>query len=388
MGMKSRALTARLRWTSGQKRGGTVLSLAFCLALLAFWAGCGDEETQPTFPTRPQPEPDTWLFGVWGTGPDDVFIVGQPGIIRHWNGSSWQSQESRTEEALTSVWGRSATEVYACGHRGVILRHNGSSWSAMNSGTSKNLFAIGSYQDAVHCAGKDGELRRLNGGSWSGVSNFVVRRNPTGDAVIDTLERNRDINSLTIVTHYGNGGSDGIVLMVDDGIEEPVYEWRARILSAGAEWIQAGYSDPDIVGRNYLATDGGRIYQLRLGNDQQLSWLELSGLNLEQESINGIWADEGDTLYMATRSGKVWQRNPEGDISLFHDGSKMLYDIWGSAPDDIYAVGIRGIVIHWDGTTWEEIDINLPVSKQADSVKFATESSESIMRDKFGRLIF
>lgn len=381
--MNSRALPGGTSGTSGRMRWRAFLPLICCLGLVAAGSGCSDDETEVQFPTRPQPQPDTWLFSVWGTGADDIFIVGQPGIIQHWNGSTWQSQDSGTQAILTSVWGRSSSEVYACGHRGVILRYNGSSWSPMNSGTSKNLFSIGSYLDVVHCAGKDGELRRLNGSTWSETSNFVVRRNATGDAVIDTLERNREINSLTTVTYYGTGGSDGIVLMED--IE---FDWRARIVAAGLEWVQAGYSDPANVERNFIATDQGRIFQLRLGSNQQLSWLELSGLNLQNENINGIWADEGDTLYLATRSGKVWQRNPEGEISLSHDGSLMLYDIWGSAPDDIYAVGIERLVIHWNGTDWEQIDIGLPQAKTTGFGAADTGSSNPVRQDKFGRLIY
>ena len=33
-----------------------------------------------------------------------------------------------------------------------------------------------------------------------------------------------------------------------------------------------------------------------------------------------------------------------------------LSAIWGSSPSDIYAVGTRGVIIHYDGSSWNEMD--------------------------------
>lgn len=32
-----------------------------------------------------------------------------------------------------------------------------------------------------------------------------------------------------------------------------------------------------------------------------------------------------------------------------------FFDVWGTAPDDIYAVGSAGLVMHWDGRSWSEV---------------------------------
>ncbi|MBI5481009.1 MAG: hypothetical protein HY906_19275 [Deltaproteobacteria bacterium] len=36
-----------------------------------------------------------------------------------------------------------------------------------------------------------------------------------------------------------------------------------------------------------------------------------------------------------------------------------FFDVWGAAPDDIWAVGSAGLVMHWDGTSWTEIQVPL-----------------------------
>jgi hypothetical protein len=33
-----------------------------------------------------------------------------------------------------------------------------------------------------------------------------------------------------------------------------------------------------------------------------------------------------------------------------------FFDVWGSSPTDIWAVGSAGLVMHWDGTSWKEVE--------------------------------
>lgn len=42
----------------------------------------------------------------------------------------------------------------------------------------------------------------------------------------------------------------------------------------------------------------------------------------------------------------TWMRVPSGT-------SEPLYDVWGSAPGDVWAVGFNGTILHYDGTRWQ-----------------------------------
>ena len=33
-----------------------------------------------------------------------------------------------------------------------------------------------------------------------------------------------------------------------------------------------------------------------------------------------------------------------------------FFDVWGAAADDIWAVGSAGLIMHWDGTSWQEVE--------------------------------
>jgi hypothetical protein len=34
----------------------------------------------------------------------------------------------------------------------------------------------------------------------------------------------------------------------------------------------------------------------------------------------------------------------------------FLDDVWGSAPDDVFAVGYDGVILHYDGAGWQPME--------------------------------
>jgi len=56
-----------------------------------------------------------------GSGPADVFVVGDTGTILHWNGTAWALTQIATPESLLGVWGSSASSVWVVGTTGTIL---------------------------------------------------------------------------------------------------------------------------------------------------------------------------------------------------------------------------------------------------------------------------
>jgi hypothetical protein len=69
------------------------------------------------------------LFGLWGSGPNDIWAVGSEGAIIHWNGSAWSSSASGTTGQLFDVWGSGPSDVWVVGREGILLHWDGSAWS-------------------------------------------------------------------------------------------------------------------------------------------------------------------------------------------------------------------------------------------------------------------
>ena len=74
------------------------------------------------------------LYGVWGSGPDNIFAVGDSGTILHYNGTAWTAMDSGSTSNLKGVWGSALNDVYAVGDSGIILHYNGTAWRAMDNG--------------------------------------------------------------------------------------------------------------------------------------------------------------------------------------------------------------------------------------------------------------
>lgn len=123
-----------------------------------------------TLPGEPQ---NRALFKVWGTSSDDLFVVGEAGIIWHKVGDTWtlESDPPLAGGNLTTVHGCSASEVYAVGGRDV-LRYDGSAWTKLDHPLSNDVngvYCVDSQSAAL--VGMGGLKQRRVEGEW--IDDFI-----------------------------------------------------------------------------------------------------------------------------------------------------------------------------------------------------------------------
>ena len=120
------------------------------------------------------------LFKTWGTSSEDLFIIGEAGVIWHYDGTTWENQSGDPPVAtgnLTTVHGCAPDDVWAVGGRD-ILHYDGTAWT-------KETISLGNDVNGVFCAAKGnvgiagmGGLKlRLVDGEW--VNEFTA--DPHGD---------------------------------------------------------------------------------------------------------------------------------------------------------------------------------------------------------------
>ncbi len=106
------------------------------------------------------------FFKVWGSAADDVYVVGQNGVLMHWDGvGPWQESGTGTGEDLIAIWGSDASHVLAVGGRGngVVSRWDGSSWSTVNLSPMPGLNGVFMRNETtVHVVGVEGTLAVLD----------------------------------------------------------------------------------------------------------------------------------------------------------------------------------------------------------------------------------
>lgn len=97
----------------------------------------------------------------------------------------------------------------------------------------------------------------------------------------------------------------------------------------------------------WVATDGGALYRHE-GSDWSAVFLG------EQEEVNALWGSGPNDIWAVGRRG----------LMLHYDGAEwrystpLFYDdllsVWGTASDNVYAAG--GRLLHYDGIAWEHVE--------------------------------
>lgn len=137
--------------------------------ILHFSGGAWTSEVVPT---------EENLWGVWGAAPDDVWVVGGSGrtesvaTLLHYDGSEWTLVEleiERSSRAFFKVWGSGANDVVVVGQNGVLLRYDGVTWTEFGLGTNQDLIAVwGTGPDRIAVVGgrNNGVVATWNGAEW------------------------------------------------------------------------------------------------------------------------------------------------------------------------------------------------------------------------------
>jgi hypothetical protein len=117
----------------------------------------------------------TNLYDLWGAGWNDMYGVGMEGAIFHFNGYSWQLQQSATNKTLRSVYGADG-HVWAVGDGGAVVHFDGTKWQPLEFAKPTNLAAVwASAQTYVVAAGAY-TIELWNGGSWQAMPGDVAHQ--------------------------------------------------------------------------------------------------------------------------------------------------------------------------------------------------------------------
>ncbi len=271
------------------------------------------------------------LSGIWGSSANDVWAVGEE--IVHWDGASWSSvtRPVATEypPALLAVWGSSPEDVWAVGGGGKILHWQGSGWTPVASPSTADLFGIwGSASDDVWAVGAasatSGVILHWQGSAWSQVEI------PASGALFGVWG-----SSASDVWAVGSGG-----ILRWQGTS-----WSVVRQEVGA-WVVCGSAADDV---------------WVLGTSSLLHWQGTQwGSDVVPESeFRGAWCASSKDLRIAGSSSyrgqsrifrrldASWSTDSVYDGEWSSDVPYSLRAIWGSSPEDVWAVGDQGSIWHW-----------------------------------------
>lgn len=121
------------------------------------------------------------LWGIWGASPDDLWAVGgrgrEPGqeTILHYDGDTWTNAPMPDivragVHAFFKIWGTSADNIYIVGQNGVVLHYDGSQWTEEFAGANDDLISLwGTGPDRIVAVGGRGSgiVSVWNGQEWT-----------------------------------------------------------------------------------------------------------------------------------------------------------------------------------------------------------------------------
>ncbi len=139
-------------------------------SFVAFAIGCGrwNFEPPPDGPVTPRSwtaQPSNTvskLFQVWGESADDIYAVGESGIL-HSAGTGIWTNETTVAASYYGVWGTGAGEVYAVGNlnagEAVIVHLASGAATRQPSGVARPLSSVwGSSASDLYVVGYDGVI--------------------------------------------------------------------------------------------------------------------------------------------------------------------------------------------------------------------------------------
>jgi len=309
--------------------------------------------------SNPLPQGNTFQ-ALWTIAPNNVWAVGDAGLIQRYDGTTWTASASGTTESLFGVWAASANEVYAVGASGKILRYDGTKWSAENSTVTKRLAAIwGSGADAW-AVGEGGIILHRNGGTWSAQTSGVAT-NLTG------------IWGRSITELYTVG--DGGVIRKGDGSNWSMMT-SGTTMNLSSIWGDASSAVAVGASGTILGLTGATWSAQTSGTTEQLAsvfspvagqYMTVGTSGTVLRGTGGTWTPlpSGSGLPLATVRGTsgsdVWAGGAGGQL-MRYDGNKwnstrqgfekQIRAMAALKPNDIWAIGDGGFVTRYDGTKW------------------------------------
>jgi len=324
--------------------------------------------------------PDTrTLIDVFGTGPNDVWTVGERQVM-HYDGTAWSPALTGGYFQAVAGWAESASSVWVLTQDGGVARYDGVRWSypphRRLPGDVVGLSVYGARDARLAVRGSSGTgggVARWDGARWSveyDVSGFRVADmwSPSPDEVwlidADGEVARYDGAAWSPVASpgsqlqgvYGRSSSD-VWIWGGASFDRELYHWD------GSTWTSTPAVSNDRINAmgGTAANDLWAVHHTgRIAHYDGVAWGEVASpttrvLNdVIAFSPTDAWAVGGHPNNFT--EGGVYRWDGQA-WSLVYTAGDELEEVWGTSSNNLWAVAERRQVLHYDGTTWQAIEV-------------------------------
>jgi len=256
------------------------------------------------------------LYGLYITSINDVWAVGNKGVIVHYDGASWSLHTDTGNETWYDITCTSASNCWAVGKSGDVAQYNGSTWTESTVSSSDDINGVYALSASdIWAAGKSGKLWHYDGISWS----------------LHTDTGNETWNDITCT-------STSSCWVVGDGGDVAQYDDEA--------WIESTISPTENI-ESISAISASNIWAAgangNIWNYNGISWSLHTDTG--NEDWNGIYFVNANDGWVMGDNGTIdrWQGSTWD--SFASPTTNDLYDVVMSSATAGWAVGEKGTIL-------------------------------------------
>jgi hypothetical protein len=248
-----------------------------------------------------EPDPGFSVEAIWGRSPREVYVVGNMGLVRRYDGTAWPLVTSGTSQPLLGAY-QAIGPLFAVGEAGTIVRDWAPDAVGLTAATLEGLWGqprIGGEPSHLWAVGVGGTILRWDEGSWSAVTSGTTANL---SSVTGTLA-DRDVYAV---------GEGGTILRYDGAVWAPM-------ASGTTAYLMGAWTAPE--GDVFAVGTGGTILRgLRdasvsvtpagptitgLGNTQQMLATARDGASNTVGGVTFTWTSNNESVATVSASGLV-----------------------------------------------------------------------------------
>lgn len=265
----------------------------------------------------------------WGAADDDVWFVGDDGLVIHHEGATFTRVDVGTTEDLRDVWGSGPADVWVVGRRGVVRHFDGKGWSDRSLAPEQNLSSVWGAPTGEVWVGGSEPIVFPDDPEMNGSAALVHRWDPAGASWKLDMRVPREAGAAGVGDLHGTSAADVWAI----GSDHP----RGAACSISAAWHNDG-------------TAWTRVAMDNLDECRGFSDVQAGAPGAE----DGVWIaaddDRGDPGAVRYTGG-AWSvdRSPAAhDLdTIDHRGTRMF-----ATGGSFNATGFRHTIVRWASDHW------------------------------------
>jgi len=257
----------------------------------------------------------TTLRAIAGTSATNVWAVGDAGVIRVWDGSTWTRFPIPTNDALVAIVMRAPDDVFVAAGEARLWHWNGSDWASVQAPAGSSVAAF-----------------------WQAPSGAIVAAGDVGTMSVDNTVAASRPSRVAATAVHGMNETDVWVT----GQFNTLSHWN------GSAWSELVFGDfPHAVWETATTTWVGA------DSDIWSCTATACTVSLALGDIRGMWGAADNDIWAV--GGVALAHYNGGSWSMLPLGGTPLQAAWGTSGSDVWAVGVGGRITHFDGAVWTEM---------------------------------